>query len=71
MQAQLTDLRSESRPSRADHDSEIRLNVNWKHSTTASSLRRVIGKEISRSDKIYNDTHEDKGTPLSMIGAGR
>lgn len=64
-------LRSKRRPRRADHGSEIRLSVNWKHSTTASSLRRVIGKEISRSSKIYKDTHEDKGTQLNMIGAGR
>lgn len=53
-------LRSKKRPSCTDHSSEIRLSVNWKHSTTASSLRRVIGKEISRSSKIYKDTHEDK-----------
>lgn len=64
-------LKSKRRPSRADHGSEIRLSVNWKHSTTVSSLRRVIGKEISRSSKIYKDTHEDKGTQLNMIRAGR
>lgn len=50
---------------------EIRLSVNWKHGATASSLRRVIGKEISRSSKIYKDAHEDKRTQLNMIGAGR
>lgn len=64
-------LKSKRRPSRPYRASEIRLSVNWKHSATASSLRRVIGKEISRSSKIYKDTHEDKGAPLSMIGAGR
>lgn len=64
-------LRSKRPPSHADYGSEIRLSVNWKHSTTASSLRRVIGKEISRSSKIYKDTHEDKGIQLNMIRAGR
>lgn len=64
-------LRSKRRPSRADHGSETRFGVNWKHSPTASSLRRFIGEEISRSSKIYKDTHEDKGTRLNMIGAGR
>lgn len=63
--------RSKRPPSHANAGSEIRLSVNWKHSTTASSLRRVIGKEISRSSKIYKDTREDKGTQLNMIRAGR
>lgn len=48
-----------------------RLSVNWKHSTNASSLRRVIGKEISTGIKIYKDTHKDEGTQLSMIESGR
>lgn len=66
-------LRSKLRPSCADHGSEMRLSVNWKYSANAFSLRRVIGKEISRSSKKkkYKVTHEDKGTKLNMIIAGR
>lgn len=46
-------LMDKRQPGCADHSSEIRPSVNWKHSTTASSLKRVIRKEISSSSKIY------------------
>lgn len=61
----------ERRPNCAVQGNEIRLSVNWKPSTTASSLERVIGKEISTSSKIYKGIQKDKGTPLSETGAGR
>lgn len=70
MQTQPTDGKSKRRPDSADRRSEIRLSVNWKHSATASSLRRVIGKEISRNSKIYKGTHKDKRRELKTMAAG-